>query len=375
MRLTTLVLRNIFRRRARSVLTITGVAVAVGAMVAVVGIARGLEQSMLSLFQDRGVDLVVVRAGGLQGMNSVLDERLGEKIRGLPGVRAVSGGLAQAISFEDRDLFGVLVRGIPSDSFLLRDLKILSGRRLETGDARCALVGKVLATNLGKQVGDKFDLVPHESFEVVGIYESLNVFENGSMFVPLPELQRIMGQTGEVNAFTIITDRSDKQSIDELRGQIKALASHIEAMPNREYVESTAQIRMAGAAAWLLSTIILWVAMILVAVTMLTAVFERTRELAVLRAIGWRRSTVMRLILLESVALGLLGAVVGTLLAIGITRLLGTFTEFGRLVAGHIGVAIIVQGFVIALFLGLAGGLYPAYRASKLLPTEGLRHE
>ena len=375
MRLTTLVLRNIFRRRARSVLTITGVAVAVGAMVAVVGIARGLEQSMLSLFQDRGVDLVVVRAGGLQGMNSVLDEKLGERIRAVPGVRAVSGGLAQAISFEDRDLFGVLVRGVPPDSFLLRDLKITSGRRLEPGDGRKALVGKVLAMNLGKQVGDKFDLVPHEPFEVVGIYESLNVFENGSMFVPLPELQRIMGQNGEVNAFTVVTDRSDKQSLEELRSRIKALAPHIEAMPTREYVENTVQIRMAGAAAWLLSTIILWVAMILVAVTMLTAVFERTRELAVLRAIGWRKSSVIRLILMESIALGLLGAVVGTLLAVAITRVLGAFTEFGRLVAGHIGVPIMVQGFVIALILGVLGGLYPAYRAGQLLPTEGLRHE
>jgi putative ABC transport system permease protein len=344
-------------------------------MVAVVGIARGLEQSMLSLFQDRGVDLVVVRAGGLQGMNSVLDEKLGDRIRAVPGVRAVSGGLAQAISFEDRDLFGVLVRGVPPDTFLLRDLKILSGRRLEPGDGRKALVGKVLAMNLGKQVGDKFDLVSHEPFEVVGIYESLNVFENGSMFIPLPELQRIMGQAGEVNAFTVVTDRSDKRALDELRAEIKALAPHIEAMPTREYVENTVQIRMAGAAAWLLSTIILWVAMILVAVTMLTAVFERTRELAVLRAIGWRKSSVIRLILMESVALGLLGAVVGTLLAVAMTRVLGAFTEFGRLVAGHIGAPIIVQGFVIALFLGVLGGLYPAYRAGKLLPTEGLRHE
>lgn len=375
MRMTTLVVRNISRRRARSLLTITGVAVAVGAMVAVVGIARGLEQSMLSLFRDRGVDLVVVRAGGLQGMNSVLDEKLGDRIRALPGIRAVSGGLAQAISFEDRDLFGVLVRGVPPDTFLLRDLRLLDGRRLEPGDGRKAVLGKVLATNLGKKVGDTFDLVPHEPFEVVGVYESLNVFENGSMFVPLVELQRIMGQVGEVNAFTVITDRSDKRSLDELRSQIKALAPHIEALPTREYVENTVQIRMAGAAAWLLSTIILWVAMILVAVTMLTAVFERTRELAVLRAIGWRRSTVMRLILLESVALGLLGAFVGTLLAIVVTRLLGAFTEFGRLVAGHIGLPIIVQGFGIALILGLAGGLYPAYRASRLLPTEGLRHE
>jgi ABC-type lipoprotein release transport system permease subunit len=66
---------------------------------------------------------------------------------------------------------------------------------------------------------------------------------------------------------------------------------------------------------------------------------------------------------MESIARGLLGAGVGTLLAVAITRVLGALTEFGRLVAGHIGAPIIVQGFVIALILGVLGGLYPAYRA------------
>ena len=160
MRLGTLVLRNIFRRRTRSILTITGVSVAVGAMVALVGIAKGFEQSLLAVFRGRGVDVVVTRSGGLQRSNSFLSESLGERIRAIPGVREVSAGLAQPLSFEERDMFGVMVRGVPPDSFLLRDLNIASGRSLQAGDVRQALLGKLLATNLGKQVGEKFDVVP-----------------------------------------------------------------------------------------------------------------------------------------------------------------------------------------------------------------------
>ena len=64
MRFVTLTYRNIFRRRMRSVLTVSGVAVAVGAVVALVGISRGFERSLLTIYENRGVDLVVVRAAG-----------------------------------------------------------------------------------------------------------------------------------------------------------------------------------------------------------------------------------------------------------------------------------------------------------------------
>jgi len=109
--------------------------------------------------------------------------------------------------------------------------------------------------------------------------------------------------------------------------------------------------------------------------TMSTAVFERTREIAILRAIGWRRSRVMRLILLESIFLSLAGAVIGSLLAIGITNVLSLIPSSGRMVAGNVDWGVILKGFSIALGVGILGGVGPALRAMRLQPTVGLRHE
>ncbi len=109
--------------------------------------------------------------------------------------------------------------------------------------------------------------------------------------------------------------------------------------------------------------------------TMLTAVFERTRELAVLRAMGWRKGRVMKLILWESMVLGLAGAVAGILLAIAITQVLSRLPQAVRLVSGEISAGVMLQGFALAALVGLLGGLFPALRAARLVPTEGLRHE
>jgi putative ABC transport system permease protein len=73
--------------------------------------------------------------------------------------------------------------------------------------------------------------------------------------------------------------------------------------------------------------------------------------------------------------MGILGALVGTLAAIGLTRLLGSLPASGRLISGDIAGTVILQGVAIAIVVGLAGGIYPAYRAAGLMPTEGLRHE
>jgi putative ABC transport system permease protein len=82
----------------------------------------------------------------------------------------------------------------------------------------------------------------------------------------------------------------------------------------------------------------------------------------------------MRWIILESLLLALIGAVLGTLIGAAATRFLSTLPAAARLVSGEIEPAIIAQGFAIALGVGLLGGAYPAYRASRFLPTEALRH-
>jgi putative ABC transport system permease protein len=108
--------------------------------------------------------------------------------------------------------------------------------------------------------------------------------------------------------------------------------------------------------------------------TVLMSVFERTREIGVLRALGWRRRWVIQLILLESLLLSALGAVAGSLLGVGLTKVVG-LTGMGSLIPGVFSPGLFIQVFVIALLLGAVGGLYPAMRAANLRPVEAIRHE
>ena len=84
----TFVLKNVFRRRIRSTLTMTGVAIAVGAVVALVGISDGFSRSMLELYQRRDMALVVSRADSVNPLSGALDERVGHEIAG-PGRRGL----------------------------------------------------------------------------------------------------------------------------------------------------------------------------------------------------------------------------------------------------------------------------------------------
>lgn len=375
MHLTTVVVRNVFRRPARSALTVAGVSVAVAAVVALVGIARGFERSLRAVYESRGVDLMVVRAGSTQRFSSVLDESLGEKIAATPGVAEVLPGLAEVVASEDGDMTGIVVQGLPLGPGPLGRLQILSGRNLQPGDERVVLLGRILAQGLGKQVGDMVEVVKGHAYRVVGIYDASNVFENGSMILTLKDLQRLMGRQGEVTHFTVITVPKDRQSVEQVAERIRALAPNLDVLPMREYIETSVEIRTARAAAWLTSTIALIIAAIVMVITMLTAVFERTREFAILQAIGWRQRRIIQMILMEAVLLAAAGAVVGTLLAILLTQGLARLPQTGRLVSGEIALDVMLQGFVLALMLGIAGGLLPAWRAVRIAPTEGLRHE
>ncbi|NQU20750.1 MAG: ABC transporter permease, partial [Candidatus Nealsonbacteria bacterium] len=240
MHFTTLVMRNILRRPTRSALTVTGVAVAVAAVVALVGIAQTFQTSLLGMYQSRGVDLIVVRSGGVQRMSSSLRESLLPDMQALPGVEKASPGLAEAVSFENAGPMGVLIRGMPHDSLMLRDIELVGkeGRLLRPDDERVVLLGKRLAEDLGKKVGDRMEVVEDEDFEVIGIYQTYSPLENGSIIMPLAQLQWMMDREGEVTAFLVKAEHSDKKAVMQLARDIEALAPHIDAIPAREFVDT-----------------------------------------------------------------------------------------------------------------------------------------
>jgi putative ABC transport system permease protein len=109
--------------------------------------------------------------------------------------------------------------------------------------------------------------------------------------------------------------------------------------------------------------------------TMLMSVLERTREIGVLRALGWRRRRILGMIINESLLLGLLGGLVGILVAFVLTYLLNQIPMFGSILSAQWDTVIFVRALMFALLLGVLGGLYPAYRATRLQPVEALQYE
>jgi len=382
MRLTTFILKNLLRRPVRSLLTGIGVALAVGAVVALVGISQGFERAFVDLLQRRNVDLMVVRAGKTERLTSTLDESIGRRLAELPEVETVIPGLMDMVSFPEADLISVGVQGWPPDSVLFDDIEIVAGRRLEPGDKGAVMLGTILARNLEKKVGDTIE-IDMEPFRVVGIYQSFNVYENGSAVMLLSELQHLMDREGQVTGFQVVLkDAPDKaRIIERVRQKIEALTDaqgrplKLAALPTRKYVDSTLQIRIARASAWLTSVVALVIGTVGMLNTMIMSVFERTREIGILRAIGWRRWRIMVTILGESLLLCVAGAVVGSLAAVGLTKWLSTLPRAAGYVQGDIAPVVLAQGFVLAVLVGLLGGAYPAYRGASLSPTEAIRHE
>ena len=378
----TLVAKNLLRRKARTLLTCVGIAVAVCAVVALLGVADGFERGFIEAFEGRGVDLIVVEGGVAEQLTSSMDESLGARLRTLAGVRDVACVLLEVLSLEKEGLLGVMVQGWPADCVMFRDLKIVAGRAVAPGETNAAVIGAVLANSLKKSVGARLE-IDREEFTIVGVFESFNVFENGSVIVPLVELQRVMIRPQQVTAFSVLLeDGGDKatraaavcRAVEGLRDE-KGRLLRLSALPTRDYVAGTLQIRMARGMAWVTSAIALLIGAIGMTNTMTTSVLERTREIGILRALGWRQSRLLRMILSEAMLLCLAGAVLGIGAAAGMLHALTSVPSVNGFVRGDVAPPVIALGLLLAAVVGVAGSLYPAWYATRLAPTEALRHE
>ena len=377
MRFYSFVLKNVVRRRVRSTLTVIGMAVAVGAVVALIGVSSGTERSFKDIYKRQNVAVLVEQRGAKQRLTSVLDEKLGLQIAKIPGVEQVNPGLVDFTSLEELGADAVVVNGWEADTPLMKKLDILpGGRLLKADDVHCVLLGEELAGALEKHVGDKIPLFDSGAYTIVGTFHSPISYENRSMVFPLHELQRVMDRQGKVTGFAVMVDHPDNEAeVQQICDNIKLLGPRILARPAAEAVSSTAEIRFIRATSWITSAIAIVIGAVGMLNTMIMSVSERTQEIGILRAIGWRKWRIVRMILVESVLMSLTGGVLGTIAAVGLTRLLGRHPAVAGLIDTHIALGVLAFGIVSALCVGILGAAYPAYRGAQLLPTEALRHE
>jgi putative ABC transport system permease protein len=364
--------KNLLRRPARSILTAFGMAIAVAAVVALVGVSESLESSFLDLYYRRGGDLVVQRRGGAVQLYKGIKLNIGDRIRKMPDVREVIGSLMDMVAFEDQDLFMVLVNGWEANSPILERNNVISGRRLQAGDRKAVMLGRILAANLGKHVGDTLQLYGQD-FQVVGIFESFSVYENGAVFMLLDELQRQMDRPGEVTGFIVQSADKSPAALAELQRKIEALDPTVAATPCAEFVNSLMQMKVARSMSWMTSLVAIVIGAVGVMNTMLMSVFERRGELASLRAMGWRTGRVAKLILIESLVLAGIAAAAGMAIGLAVTILLTYWKRTAGLVQGDISIRALVEGILVAFAIALIGAAYPVLRCSRLPIAQTLR--
>ena len=107
--------------------------------------------------------------------------------------------------------------------------------------------------------------------------------------------------------------------------------------------------------------------------TMMMTVFERTREIGVLKSVGWTKKRILAMIMGESIVLTILSGIIGSIL--GVIAVFILFKVNGDNMTLIFNINIFIKAFIVALSVGIIGGLYPAIKASRLSPTEALRYE
>lgn len=370
MQFETLVWRNLLRRPVRSILTVIGIGIAIGAMMAQVSITRGFLRSLNKVMESRNAQMIVTKRESPDPIFSSLPETMAQGLLGVEGVAGAIGVLVDMVTLDDQP--GVAVFGYSYDGRAETHLRFPEGRNIQGPNRHEIVIGWSLANRMKREVGDRLN-IEVDLYEIVGIYETGNMIEDNSAALALKDVQELMGRPEQVTFYNLILDNPDE--VSEVKRRIEDAFPKVMAMGAEEMAETMDAVQMAQTMAWILSIVSILIGAVATMNTMLMSVFERTREIGILRALGWTRRKVFRMILSESLLLALCGWAVG----IGIGRLaVVVINEVPRVsgtLPGLFNPRLFFEAAAIAIVLGAVGAFYPAYRATHVSPNEALRYE
>jgi putative ABC transport system permease protein len=374
-----LVVKNPFRNKTRAALAIVGIAIGIATIVALGMVTDGLQSSTQSTLKAGAAEISVTKTGtNTFSGGGTMEQSLVSEILKINGVKDAAGILRATANVTGTNFGpggGLIVSGIESSKLSLVGIDSVNGTVFSNGSSNEIIMGKTVAQSLNKTVGSTINIFGTE-FKITGIYETGNIMQDSGAFMSLSTLQNLTSNGGKISTISVkVTENANvtqvSQSIQD--AYPNELSSTTAADMANRINQSLGFVNTASTAISLLAIIIGSVGVIN---TMIMSVYERTREIGVLKAVGWRSRRILAMIMGESIVLTLVAAVVGIVVgAVGVEVLLNISSSTGSIINPVLSLGTLLKAFGVAFIVGIIGGLYPAYRASRLAPTEALRYE
>jgi len=400
----------VLHSKLRSWLTITGIVIGVAAVIAIVSIGDGMQQSLNAQLSGLGGDIVTIspgfeRGGGMFNMRGggggggssgpqattkeiVLSRSDLQALKSIPDIALIDTNIRGSVDMSYLGKTGrVSVTGVDQSVWSqITTGKIKTGRMLDSADQNVIVIGGRLASSYFSQpLGiNKMITINGSAFRVVGILDD----QSNSVYMPIQMAYQVTSDKKNDIYDTIVVKIKDENQLDEVITKIedKLMTARHVTQKNKDFsVASRKEVQQARADtmnsmnAFLLAiaAVSLIVGSVGIANTMFTSVLEKTKEIGIMKAIGARNNDILLIFLFNAAFIGLVGGVIGIILGTILSGFMPALVGNLPLMRGTTIVSLnsIIMALSVSVAVGVIAGIIPAYQASKLKPVDALRYE
>jgi putative ABC transport system permease protein len=363
-------LRNLWRARLRSVITLFGIGVGVALFLAITAISNDLKSQIDDAMSAYSLDIVVSERRATSPFSSripatqikVLHQQYGDAV--VPMVMGTRN--------EPWNSYALLIGA--SNAFVRR-IPLLEGRMYVEG-AHEIMLGEIGAQRMRLGVGQSLPL-DGDSYRIVGIFRTGSRLFDGGVLTDVPMAQKLLTRAGQEPHFTLaLVQTADRAQKDRIIAAFSDRDSDLKAIPATEFAGSLRLLRVVDAFIATLSVVAVAGVFLVIVNTLVMAVNERTREIGILMAIGWSPGRVLRLFLFEGSVLMTIGLLVGWVMAMGMLRMLNGIESIGYgWIPLQIPLGLVAQAGLLCLAVMLSSLIWPALVILRLHPIEAIRNE
>ncbi len=383
MKLHNIAINNLRRRKAKVCFLVIGLLVGVAAVVALLSTTQSLAEDMIHKMDEFGANILItpkseglaLNYGGLDlgglsfDQKEISQEDLAKikTIENAANIRLVSPKVLDVFEMNGQKALAVGV-DFPSE-LALKKWWVINGTTPKSDSE--VVLGRDAAVKLGVNVGSKLDIKGSELW-ISGVLDTTGSQDDSLVFMPLLVSQKIFGKEGKISMVEIaalckncpISDIVNQISAIIPTGKVTAVQQVVAGRMDTLHSFQKFSLGISG--------LVLFVGAMVVFVTMMGSVNERTREIGIFSAIGFRSSHIIKIILLEAFVVSFSAGLLGYLVGIGVTYGILSATSEG---APHLTVdyTMAVGSVFLAVVVGLLASFYPARSAAAMDPSEALR--